>query len=85
MSAADRPALVCRDVYKTFRRDTGETVHALDGVSLQAGRGTLTAVVGPDGAGKTTLFRMVAGLMRADAGALDVLGIDVAADPQQVQ
>src|SRR5205823_14680475 len=70
---------------KTFRRDTGETVAALDGVSLQAERGTLTAVVGPDGAGKTTLFRLAAGLLRADAGVLDVLGVDVAADPQQVQ
>jgi ABC-2 type transport system ATP-binding protein len=78
-------ALVGRDLRKTFRRDTGETVAALDGVSLQAARGTLTAVVGPDGAGKTTLFRLAAGLLRADAGVLDVLGVDVAADPQQVQ
>jgi ABC-2 type transport system ATP-binding protein len=85
MSAADRPALVGRDLHKTFRRNTGETVAALDGVTLEAAPGTLTAVVGPDGAGKTTLFRLAAGLMRPDAGVLDVLGIHVAADPQQVQ
>ena len=47
--------------------------------------GELTALVGPDGAGKTTLMRLAAGLLRADAGELTVLGIDVAADPQQVQ
>ena len=58
---------------------------ALDGVSLEAEPGTLTALVGPDGAGKTTLIRLAAGLMTADAGELNVLGIDVAADPQQVQ
>ena len=51
----------------------------------EAGHGTLTALVGPDGAGKTTLLRLVAGLMLADAGGLQVLGIDVAADPQEVQ
>jgi len=79
------PVLVGRDIHKTFRRDTGETVQALDGVSLQADRGTLTALVGPDGAGKTTLIRLVCGLMTADRGELKVLDIDVAAHPQQVQ
>jgi ABC-2 type transport system ATP-binding protein len=42
-------------------------------------------LVGPDGAGKTTLLRMMAGLMQADQGRLEVLGIDVATDPQAVQ
>ena len=79
------PVLLGRDICKTFRRGTGEVVQALDGVSLTAGDGTLTALVGPDGAGKTTLIRLIAGLMVADAGALQVLGVDVAADPQQVQ
>jgi ABC-2 type transport system ATP-binding protein len=79
------PVLVGRDIHKSFRRDTGEIVHALDGVSLQADRGTLTALVGPDGAGKTTLIRLACGLMTADKGELNVLDIDVAAHPQQVQ
>ena len=60
-------------------------VTALNGVSLSVKHGTLTALVGPDGAGKTTLIRLAAGLMRADEGAVAVLGIDVSADPQQVQ
>src|SRR5207249_4013932 len=78
-------ALFGRDLRKTFRRETGEVVHALDGVSLEAAHGTLTALVGPDGAGKTTLIRLAAGLMSADGGELKILGIDVSADPQQVQ
>ena len=77
--------LLARDVSKSFRRDTGEVVQALDRVSLEATAGTLTALVGPDGAGKTTFIRLAAGLMRADRGELRVSGIDVAADPQQVQ
>jgi ABC-2 type transport system ATP-binding protein len=85
MSAASPPVLFGRDLHKTFRRDTGEVVQALDGVSLEAQHGTLVALVGPDGAGKTTLLRLVAGLLPPDAGELKVLDVDVAADPQQVQ
>src|SRR5262245_6224860 len=87
MSATAEPALILRgrDLRKTFRRDTGEVVLALEDVSLEASHGTLTALVGPDGAGKTTLIRVIAGLMAADAGELQVLDIDVAIDPQQVQ
>jgi ABC-2 type transport system ATP-binding protein len=85
MSGGTLPVLIGREVRKKFRRETGEVVAALDGVSLKAARGTLTALVGPDGGGKTTLIRLIAGLMTADSGELQVLGIDVAADPQQVQ
>jgi ABC-2 type transport system ATP-binding protein len=77
--------LVGHDIHKTFRRETGELVRALDGVSLSAARQTLTALVGPDGAGKTTFIRLATGLLTPDSGQLEVLGIDVAAHPQQVQ
>ena len=80
------PALLGQGLHKRFALDGGgRSVQALDDVSLQVGAGTLSALVGPDGAGKTTLLRLAAGLMRADAGTLQVLGIDVAADPQAVQ
>jgi ABC-2 type transport system ATP-binding protein len=69
----------------TFARERGAAVCALDAVSLEAGRGELTALVGPDGAGKTTLMRLAAGLLRADSGSLTILGIDVRAQPQLVQ
>ena len=85
MAEENTSVLTARDIRKTFRRDTGEIVQALDGVSVEVEHGTLTALVGPDGAGKTTLIRLAAGLMTADAGELKILGVDVAADPQQVQ
>jgi len=78
-------ALRGSDIRKTFLRESGEMVTALDGVSLEVAHGSLTALVGPDGAGKTTLIRLVAGLMTADSGEMTVLGIDVSADPQKVQ
>src|SRR5687768_15137479 len=79
------PALVARGVKKTFCRESGEMVTALNAVSLEVAHGSLTALVGPDGAGKTTLIRLAAGLLSADAGELRVLDMDVAAEPQQVQ
>ncbi len=72
-------------VTKRFRdRDLG-MITAVDGLSLEVRAGELTALVGPDGAGKTTLMRMMAGLLRPDAGALSLLGLDLGADPQAVQ
>ncbi|MGH7844529.1 MAG: ATP-binding cassette domain-containing protein, partial [Candidatus Binatia bacterium] len=73
----NRPVLLGRDIRKTFYRETGEVVKALDGVSLEAAPATLSALVGPDGAGKTTLIRLAAGLLSADAGELTVLDINV--------
>ncbi|MBE3638813.1 ATP-binding cassette domain-containing protein [Mangrovicoccus algicola] len=70
---------------KVFRdADLGD-LRAVDGLSLSIRQGELTALVGPDGAGKTTLMRMFAGLMTPDEGSLRVLGIDVARHPQRVQ
>jgi sodium transport system ATP-binding protein len=60
-----------------------QTVQAVDAVSLRAEDGVITGLLGPNGAGKTTTLRMVAGLVKPDAGAARVDGIDVATQPQQ--
>ena len=79
------PIVEAAGLRKTFHdRDIGD-VTAIDGLSLCVGQGELTALVGPDGAGKTTLMRMFAGLLKPDQGSLTVLGIDVARRPQAVQ
>lgn len=84
--AENAAALIGSGLHKRFLvKETGQTIGAVTDVSLEIPVGTLTALVGPDGAGKTTLLRMMAGLMVPDEGRLDVLGIDVAADPQAVQ
>lgn len=79
------PPIDAQDLRKKFRRNTGEMVLALDGVTFVAEPGALSAIVGPDGAGKTTFMRLAAGLLRADTGTLAVCGRDVASDPQSVQ
>jgi ABC-2 type transport system ATP-binding protein len=52
---------------------------ALDGVDLAVVPGQMTGLVGPDGAGKTTLIRMLAGLIEPDAGTIEVFGAPAAA------
>ena len=51
-------------------------VQAVSGLTLTIGSGEMFGLIGPDGAGKTTTIRMICGLVRADAGALRVLGLD---------
>ena len=82
---ASSPALRLDGVSKSFRRETGESVLALDNISFSVNQGGLCALVGPDGAGKTTLIRLLTGLMKADRGTVTVLGIDAAKDPQAIQ
>lgn len=54
---------------------------AVDNLDLTVRQGELYALLGPNGAGKTTTLRMVAGLLAPDGGSVEVLGIDLAADP----
>jgi ABC-2 type transport system ATP-binding protein len=54
---------------------------ALDGADLVVRRGELLALLGPNGAGKTTAIGLLLGLIRADAGAVELFG----QDPQQIQ
>jgi ABC-2 type transport system ATP-binding protein len=82
---ASSPAFLLDSVCKSFRRETGESVLALDNISFSVGHGELSALIGPDGAGKTTLIRLLAGLMKSDSGIVSVLGVDAAKDPQAIQ
>ena len=77
--------LSCEGLTKEFMHGPKEKIKALDGVTLNVARGAVTGLIGPDGAGKTTLIRVATGLFAPEAGSIHVLGIDVAADPQAVQ
>ena len=79
LAASPRPAIVLRAVEKTFAGLT-----ALKSISADIFPGRLTGLVGPDGAGKTTLMRLMAGLMRPAAGQITVAGLDTQRDAQQL-
>jgi ABC-2 type transport system ATP-binding protein len=71
-------------VRKAFGRGKS-TVGALDDVTFDVRENRVTGLIGPDAAGKTTLMRLAAGLMKPDSGTITVLDIDVVANPLGVQ
>lgn len=77
--------IACRNVCKAFPDRRGGMTAALQGVSLEVRRGLMVALVGPDGAGKTTLIRIIVGLMMADAGGIQVLGHDLTQHPHAAE
>jgi ABC-2 type transport system ATP-binding protein len=84
-SSPDAPvALRLTDVRREFRSGR-RTVVALDGITAWAPPGAVTGLIGPDGAGKTTLMRLIAGLLRPGGGSIAVLGLDVVRAPLAVQ
>lgn len=77
--------LSVQDLTKEFVAKKGPAIKALRGVSLQAREGRVTGLVGADGAGKTTLIRIAAGLLVPTAGRVTVLGLDSVADTIEIQ
>lgn len=59
--------------------------HALRSVDFQAEKGKMTALIGPDGAGKTTMMRLICGLTDPTGGTLQVLGLDSVKDASEIQ
>ncbi len=74
------PAISVRGLTRRF----GEVV-AVGGISFDVGRGELFGIVGPDGAGKTTTVRMLAGVLRPSSGDAWVAGVPVGSEPEKVK
>ncbi len=74
------PVIALDNVTRKF----GQIV-AVDGASLEISKGEMVALVGPDGAGKTTLIRMLCGVTRPSSGGIHVLGLNAVAQPEAVK
>jgi putative ABC transport system ATP-binding protein len=70
------PAIALKDVHLTLGEGAGR-VHILKGIDLQIEQGTSVGLVGPSGSGKSTLLMVMAGLERADEGAVTVAGAEL--------
>lgn len=78
--AGRQPAVEARGLIKTYG-----SIRAADGIDLQVQQGTVYGILGPNGAGKTTTIRILATLIRPDAGSARVLGRDVVQEPDAVR
>ena len=73
-------ALSANNIHKSYG-----TVQALTNLSMEVEKGELYGIIGPDGAGKTTLFRILTTLLLADSGTATVDGLDVVKDYNQIR
>ena len=83
MAEADTP-LRFTEVSKGFARGPAR-VQALDRLEIALQAGTVTGLLGPDGAGKTTLMRLATGLLLPDTGTVTVLGADTRSQANTIQ
>lgn len=74
------PAIEVRGIEKSYR-----DLHVLRGVDFEVAPGSIFALLGSNGAGKTTMVRILSTLLTPDAGAAIVQGLDVASAPQKVR
>ena len=77
-------AITAEGLVKIYRSRKSE-VRALDGVDLEVPEGTILGLLGPNGAGKTTTVRILATLLKPDAGHATVAGFDVVHQAQQLR
>ena len=77
LQSANKPAIKADGLTKSF-----PGVRAVEALSFDVRAGEIFGLVGPDGAGKTTTLRMLAGIMPPDAGKATVAGFDVVRDPE---
>src|SRR5690242_13337853 len=80
----DPTGVVAEGLVKRYRSRAGE-VRALDGLDLVVPAGTVVGLLGPNGAGKTTTVRILATLLRPDAGRATVTGFDVVRQAQRLR
>ncbi|WP_335987965.1 ABC transporter ATP-binding protein [Glycomyces sp. MUSA5-2] len=74
------PAIRISGLQKSYK-----DLHVLKGVDFDVARGSIFALLGSNGAGKTTVVRILSTLLKADAGIAAVNGFDVAAEPGKVR
>ena len=77
-------AITVNNIFKTYGSKK-ETVKALDDISLHVKKGELFGIIGPDGAGKTSLFRILTTLLLADSGTATVDDLDVIKDYKKIR
>ncbi|MFV0328693.1 MAG: ABC transporter ATP-binding protein [Dysgonomonas sp.] len=73
-------AISVKDIYKSYKN-----VQALNNISFEVEQGEIYGIIGPDGAGKTSLFRILTTLLLADSGTATIDGLDIVKDYKEIR
>lgn len=79
------PAIAADHITKTYKTGKKAFVKALNDISFEVSKGELFGIIGPDGAGKTSLIRILTTLLLADGGAAKVEGLDVVKNYKEIR
>lgn len=79
-----KPAVTAKNIVK-FYGTKNNKIQALRSISFEVGKGELFGIIGPDGAGKTSLFRILTTLLLADEGEATIDSFDVVKDYKEIR
>jgi ABC-2 type transport system ATP-binding protein len=79
------PAIAVNNIVKTYKTGKKTFIKALDNLSFEVSKGELFGIIGPDGAGKTSLIRILTTLLLADSGAAQIEGLDVVKNYKEIR
>ena len=71
-----------QNVRKTFNKNTINEKKALNGINLHLDEGDFVTVIGGNGAGKSTMLNMIAGVYRIDSGKIEIDGVNISREPE---
>src|SRR3989441_4911549 len=77
LNAVTAPLIVVSNLEKTYATRGRAQVHARAGISVEVGAGEFITIVGQSGCGKTTLLKILAGLLPRSSGRVTLRGLDV--------
>lgn len=78
--------VIAKKISKSFiTKPANKKINALTDINVEIPTGKLTALIGPDGAGKTTFMRLICGLLIPTEGELTVLGLNIKENQQKIQ
>jgi ABC-2 type transport system ATP-binding protein len=79
------PILFASNISRSFATRAGDSIHAVDNISLSVTSGEIYGLVGPDGAGKTTTLRLICGALRTHSGSVRIGGYSIEHQPEQAR
>lgn len=74
--------LEIKNVRKTFNKNTINEKKALNGINLHLDEGDFVTVIGGNGAGKSTMLNMIAGVYPIDSGKIEIDGVNISREPE---